>query len=70
MALTVTRKVGNAVIRNRVKRRLREVIRHQSSLIPQGKDVVVIAHPQVVNVTMDGLSTQLQIAWSQMRGVA
>ena len=70
VALTVTRKVGNAVNRNRVKRRLREAIRQQASLIPHGKDVVVIAHPQAAKMSLDGLSSQLESAWNQMQEVA
>ncbi len=41
LGLTVSRKVGNAVIRNRAKRRLREVARKVSGLA--GFDVVLIA---------------------------
>jgi ribonuclease P protein component len=40
--LTVSRRVGNAVARNRVKRHLREAIRHHRSGI-QSFDIVVIA---------------------------
>jgi len=67
IAFTVTRKVGNAVIRNRVKRWLREAVRQQLTSIPEGKNIVVIAHPQSVNERFDGLSDQLQTAWKQMR---
>lgn len=35
------KRVGNAVVRNRVKRRLREVVRHASA--PSGRDTVLIA---------------------------
>jgi len=70
IAFTVTRKVGNAVIRNRVKRWLREAARQQVASIPEGKDIVVIAHPQSVNQQFVGLSDQLQAAWKQMSQVA
>ena len=51
VGLTVSRKVGNAVNRNRVKRWLREAIRHQGDALPVGFDVVVVAHPQAANAT-------------------
>jgi ribonuclease P protein component len=41
--ITVTRKVGNAVIRNRIKRIVREGFRHTARLFPAGADVVVLA---------------------------
>ncbi len=33
--------VGNAVMRNRAKRRLREVFRHHQALIPDGFDLIM-----------------------------
>jgi len=45
LGLTVSRRVGNAVVRNRVKRRVREVFRTQRTLAPAARDLVVIARP-------------------------
>ncbi len=45
VGLTVTRKVGNAVTRNRCKRLLREAVRKHWSLLPDGVDVVLHARP-------------------------
>ncbi len=44
LGLVVSRKVGPAVARNRVKRLVREVFRLNMERIPAGTDVVVIAH--------------------------
>lgn len=43
MGVTVTRKVGSAVVRNRLKRRVREFFRHNAHNWPQGLDLVFIA---------------------------
>ncbi len=45
LGLTVSRKVGNAVIRNRVKRRLREIVRLHRSRLGRPWDLVIIAQP-------------------------
>lgn len=42
---TVSRRIGNAVIRNRAKRRLKEIVR--TLQIKQGWDVVLIARPKI-----------------------
>lgn len=43
LGVTVTKKIGNAVVRNRVKRVLREVFRRNRDLFPPSTDIVFIA---------------------------
>ncbi len=43
LGLTVSKKVGGSVVRNRVKRVLREAFRRQRALIPGSFDIVVNA---------------------------
>ena len=45
LGLTVSRRVGPAVVRSRVKRRIRETFRARRALLPGCADVVVIARP-------------------------
>lgn len=44
LGITVTRKVGNAVRRNRIKRLLREIFRKNHRDFPTGLDIVINAH--------------------------
>jgi ribonuclease P protein component len=43
LGVTVSKRVGNSVTRNRVKRRIREWFRHAREGLPDGSDIVVIA---------------------------
>jgi ribonuclease P protein component len=43
LGITVSKKVGNAVTRNRIRRLVREVVRVRADWLPEGRDVVVIA---------------------------
>ena len=45
LGITVSRKVGGAVIRNRVKRRIREWFRSWKVDLDQSFDLVIIAKP-------------------------
>jgi ribonuclease P protein component len=45
VGIAVPRKVGGAVVRNKVKRRLREAWRSQLDHIPAGRDYVLVARP-------------------------
>lgn len=43
LGITVGKRVGSAVRRNRIKRLIREVFRQEKSRFPQGYDIVVTA---------------------------
>ncbi|MEM8962048.1 MAG: ribonuclease P protein component [Acidobacteriota bacterium] len=60
LGITASRKVGNAVVRNRVKRRIREIFRRlpQRSQLPS-LDIVVHVHPTAGRASFDDLSTEL-----------
>jgi ribonuclease P protein component len=45
VGITVSRRVGKAVVRNRVRRRLREALGQRFARLPHASDVVVSARP-------------------------
>ena len=61
-----TAAVGAAVQRNRAKRRLRELFRHQQPLVPAGSDLLLIARAAAVKQPMPELAQKFSDACRQI----
>ena len=58
--LTVTKKVGNAVTRNRIRRRLKEAARvHAGGDMAAGSDYVIVGRREVLDATFDEIRHEL-----------
>ena len=55
VGITASKKLGKAVIRNRVRRRLREVYRLNEQCFLPGWDIVVVARSRCVGAPFDAL---------------
>lgn len=64
--ITVSRKVGDAVTRNRVKRWIRESCRRWSD-VPPRLDVVVVARPQAATLGFAPTSAELASLTKRLR---
>ncbi len=51
LGLSVSRRVGGAVDRTRVKRALREAFWEEAGRLPEGSDYVVVARPEALALT-------------------
>jgi ribonuclease P protein component len=60
LGITASRKVGNAVVRNRVKRWVRESYRRLTARPKGSADVVVIAKPTAAMTTFHGIESELR----------
>jgi len=71
LGLSIGRKVGNAVRRNAIKRRLREAFRHLQHELDRGYDLVVSARPhepmpaQEYARLLEGASRDLARTWAR-----
>ena len=56
VGISVSKRIGNAVARNRVKRRIREAVRPLLPNLPRGRDLVFIARAAVSDADFQQLS--------------
>jgi ribonuclease P protein component len=68
LGITVSRRIGGAVMRNRVKRRVRECFRRElRALIPEGTDLLVIARTGAAQVETRAILSELVTATQSLR---
>ncbi len=66
VGFVVSRAVGNAVVRNRTKRRLRALVAARLALMPCGVDVVVRANPAAAASSSSELGVALDTVWRKV----
>jgi ribonuclease P protein component len=64
---TVTKKIGNSVVRNRVKRRLREAVKQAASRAKGGHHYVFIARHKALNCDFAELVREMEFAFSRIK---
>ena len=63
---TLSKKLGTAVVRNRVRRRLREIVRLNTAQLRQGYDVVIVARQRAVDVSYQKLESDVLKCFEQL----
>lgn len=59
IGFSVSKRVGGAVVRNRVKRRLREAVRVRLTSLTPGWDIVVSARPAAASAPFETLDAEI-----------
>ena len=68
VGITVSKKLGKAHIRNRVRRRIREVYRLNEDKFQPGWDIVVVARSKAIDAPFDAL-TRSYLALADKAGI-
>jgi ribonuclease P protein component len=63
LGVVTSRRVGNAVQRNRARRLLRETYRHHKHQLPAHLQLVMIARPAIVGQSLAAVTTDVLRAW-------
>ena len=68
VGLTVGKKLGHAVVRNRIRRRLREIYRLNESRFLPGYDIVVVARSRCIDADFEKL-TRAYLSLAEKAGI-
>ena len=56
---TITKKIGNAVMRNKIRRRMKEIIRLNFHKIESGYDIIIIPKRNIVDLSYQDLESSM-----------
>ena len=68
VGITASKKLGHAVVRNRIRRRLREVYRRNEDRFAPGWDIVVVARSRCIDADFQKL-TQAYLSLAEKAGI-
>jgi len=67
LGVTVSTRVGNSIVRSKVKRRFREIFRRRRGLLPDACDVVMVARPGAFDASYQDLEKLFEAAAQKAR---
>lgn len=69
IGFSVSKKIGKAVVRNRVKRRLREICRLNENLFPSGWDFIFVARVKIKDASYQVMEKSLTGLMKRIRDI-
>lgn len=60
VGFAVTKKVGHAVVRNKIRRRLREIVKKQLPLLKQNYNIIIVARENVTEASFEILKLEFE----------
>ncbi len=60
VGITVSKKAGGSITRNRIKRRIREAVRRNTPLLPTGEDVVIMARRGIASAAYGDIEDDIR----------
>jgi len=59
IGFTVTKKIGNSVVRNKIRRRIKEIVRKNLGNIMDGYDIILIPKKNVIDISFQELESAI-----------
>ena len=69
IGLSVSKKVGKAFVRNKLKRQLRAIVRQNIGSFTTAKNYVIVAKPSIVELTFQQIEKELLHAMAKVKSV-
>jgi ribonuclease P protein component len=60
LGVSVSKKVGKSVVRNRIKRRIKEIVRTNFDFVKNGWDIVFSVRPLSINLDYSTMETEVK----------
>ena len=67
IGITATRRTGNSVVRNRLRRRVRELYRRNKSRVPPGIDIVINVKDGLARAGYDEIEKDFAKLWERTK---
>ena len=66
--ITFTKKIGNAVIRNKLKRRIKSIIDNNTEIYESNTTYIIIAKKEVLNLSYKQMEQELTNVFQKIKG--